>query len=156
MEKFVVNEKDPEYMMRHNLEELLLNIRKSKYNIILKFMNELFDKSHKSLRHFKIRTNFFKNKSSEDIEDTLKKYDSEFKKTIKFDICKYRSSNKKSPEKKGSGDKKNKYDIKLEIFEVISELLRSIEYSMIRNIIDEKDYYIILDKPPKKVRRNSG
>ena len=95
MEKFVVNEKDPEYMMRHNLEELLLNIRKSKYNIILKFMNELFNKSHKSLRHFKIRTNFFKNENSEDIEHALKKYDSEFKKTIKFDVCKYRKTNKK-------------------------------------------------------------
>jgi len=158
MEKFTIDENEPVHMMRYNLERQILNLKKSKYNLILKFLNKLFDKHHKTLRHFKIKINFFKGDCDEDIEDILEKYDDDFKKTLGFDIYKYRKSkhSSKTAEKRGSADNKNKCDIKLEIYEIITELLRLIEYSMIINIIDEKHYYVIVDKPPKKVRRNSG
>lgn len=51
--KFVFNNNDPVYMMRYKLEQSLSEIKKDDYDLVLKFMNDLFKTKNKSLKDFK-------------------------------------------------------------------------------------------------------
>jgi len=53
MNKLVIDENEPVYVTRYKIEMMALSLKKGKYNTILNFMNDLFDKEYKSLISFK-------------------------------------------------------------------------------------------------------
>ena len=65
MATFKVNEGDSARMMLDKLNSYMVEVKKEKYNNVLKLLNELFEQTHKSLRNFtKIDCNYFELKST--------------------------------------------------------------------------------------------
>ena len=125
MSKFVINEKDPVHVIANNLQKSILSIRKERYDVILIFMNELLGKKHKSLR-------FFTNMKYDDIDienmtKTINKHKNEIKKKLNIDV---------------KSDNTKKY-----LFTLIKDMLKKIEYSLVK-VRGDQFIYNILDKSP--------
>lgn len=113
MDKIVINDDDPVYLTRHKFEMALLSIKKQKYNIIIDFMNNLFNTEHKSLTLFK-----YINMEKVNI-DHIKKIVKKHKKNLK-EKCKMEIS---------EDDVTEKY-----IISYLRKLLTSIDYSFCKRM----------------------
>ena len=118
---------DHPYFMIHNIEKQVNELKKKKYNIILKFMNDLFSQKYKSLKDYKEFT-FSKIKPSL-LKKNISSYSNDFSSNFKI-----------------SEENIEDYDI----VELLDILLGKIEYSIQKKMKDDNVYYYINDKPSKK------
>lgn len=146
---FQVNNSDSARVMLDKLNLYVATIKKEKYGKLLKLMNELFDKNNNTLRNFvKIDCNYFESKSISKIIKILETHKTYFK----YDIDKIikhseNQSNDESDKSDKSSDKKSdkldKFNISKEIFSIISKLLKSIEYKLVKSTLGTKSFYSV-------------
>lgn len=134
MKNFNFNESDDAHTMKQNLDAFLLSLKKNKYKLILKFMNDLFEKDNKSLRDFKNMT--ISQLSSDDVYNTIENYEDEIKQTLRITIKIDDDTN-----------------LKQYVFDLIKNMVKSIDYSLLRVDKGDKHYYTIIDKPFKSTRQ---
>jgi hypothetical protein len=133
MYNFVINENDPVYVMRQNLEASLLTIKKEKYNIILSFINKLFNINYKSL--CKINGLYFDYIKDEYASTVIDEFSDNIKKHFKIDV-----------------HKKYKDDPSKIIYPLLTDMLKTIDYYLCKKIIKnektkaDKIVYIIIAK----------
>lgn len=97
MSTFRVNENDSARMMLDKLNAYVLEIKKEKYNNVLKLLNELFEQKHKSIRNFtKIDCEYFESKSVSKIIKLLDKYSEK----LEIDVNKIKEYYEKKKETK--------------------------------------------------------
>jgi hypothetical protein len=143
MATFQVNNTDSACVMLDKLNSYVVTIKKEKYNNILKLLNELFEKNHKTLRNFvEIECEYFETQS---ITKTIKILET-YKSTFNYDVDKIKKKDQKDPVeiKIKTGSKTEEFSISKEIFLIISKLLKSIEYKLIKFTKGNKQYYSIL------------
>ncbi len=91
MATFKVSETDSSRVMFDKLNTYMVELKKEKYNNVLKLLNELFGQSNKSLRNFtKIDCEYFESKS---LSKTIKILDS-YKEKLGYNIDKLKEFNK--------------------------------------------------------------
>lgn len=130
------NSSDPVYVMKQKLDDLITSVRKEKYNIILSFINKLFNKTHKSLRDVKnIKYTDMSHEALNILSDFQKKFKDKLKIVINVDDLE-------------DEDLTEEY-----IFNLIKSMVKSIEYSLIRTEKNKKNIYTIIDKPSKSTRQ---
>lgn len=162
MSNFTYNEEEPVYMMRNKVETMILEIETQRRKNMLKLLNELFGKKNTFLNEFTfLKDTYFKNKedkSFEIIDDNIKGFSDETKEKI--------NNIKKS-------------DSKYVVYEIIFELLKLTNYTLIPTIdkyenncfmitkkksakkfncnFDKKDNIVKIDKktPPKVIKKKT-
>jgi hypothetical protein len=128
MSNFVINEDDPVYIMRNNLEASLLAIKKEKYNLILEFINKLCCSKHTSL--CKIKDICFSSLETKYVEQIIQEYMSKIKKKFSINI-----------EKKYKGDCANY------IYLLVNDMLKNIDYYLMKKKdTSNKTSYVIKTK----------
>jgi hypothetical protein len=171
MATFKVNEGDSARVMLDKLNSYVLEVKKEKYNNVLKLLNELFEQKHKSLRNFtKIDCNHFESKSTsrvikildankeklgydtqklkdfyaekknkekkpKDTEPTLKDITDETKITV---------ANTKSKTKTKSGSVQEEFTVSKEVFSIITKLIKSLEYKLVKSTNFGKPCYSLI------------
>lgn len=113
---FVLDHNQPAYMMRNKFEAFFQEIKKEKYNLILKILNDLFEFKQSTLCGHKLIK--FYNLENENISKIINSYKKEIEKTLSIKV----------PKDIG---KKNIYDL-------ICEMLAKIDYSIIKNKLNVK------------------
>ena len=116
MYNYVTNEDEPLYVMRHTLEANILAFKKEKYNIILKFVNNIFNINYKSL--CKIKGLYFEQLTNEHVITVIDTFNDIIKKQFKIDI----------------GKKYTQEPSKI-IFPLLVDMLKTIDYFLSKKII---------------------
>jgi hypothetical protein len=116
MYNYVTNEDEPLYVMRHTLEANILAFKKEKYNIILKFVNNIFNINYKSL--CKIKGLCFEQLTNEHVITVIDTFNDIIKKQFKIDI----------------GKKYTQEPSKI-IFPLLVDMLKTIDYFLSKKII---------------------
>lgn len=135
MNQFAFNESDTVQTMRQNLDAFIVNMKKDKYNIILKFMNELFRKNNTSLCNFKNMSETQIN--LERFAKVLAKHKTTIVNKLKINI---------------DENDEELFDTPTKVFILIKNMVKTVEYSLIRTEINKKLLYTIIDKPNKSTR----
>ena len=126
----VYDESEPPYMYIKKVEEYLASLKKTKYKIVMKFVNKLadgYDKKFKSLCDFKnvsYMTDHTHNKK------VLKEEGITAAKllNIEFDFNDLKKSS---------------------VFDFLTTITRAIDYSVVKKVYTDKTSYTIINKPPK-------
>jgi len=126
----VYDESEPPYAYIKKLEEYLASLKKTKYKIVMKFVNKLadgYDKKFKSLCDFKnvsYMTDHSHNKK------VLKEEGVTAAKllNIEFDFNNLTKSS---------------------VFEFLTAMTKTIDYSVVKKVYTEKTSYTIINKPPR-------
>lgn len=152
MSLFQVNNTDSARVMLDKLNTYVVTIKKEKYNNILKLLNELFEKNHNTLRNFtRIDSEYFETRSMTKTIKILETHKSKFnydidklkkqfaEKTEKIEKSKDESVEIKTKKK----SKSEEISVSKEIFSIITKLLKSIEYKLIKSTNGKKTYYSI-------------
>lgn len=172
MATFKVSDTDSSRVMFDKLNTYMIEVKKEKYNNVLKLLNELFEQNNKSLRNFiKIDSEYFESKSTSKTIKILDKY----KEKLGFDTNKLSEyyANKKANTKatktveikeiiesvkepvkvniKAGSKTKTKSDFKTEIFTVsgevftiITKLIRPLDYKLVKSSIAGKPHYSLV------------
>jgi hypothetical protein len=125
---------EPLYIYKNKLDAYMKLVKKEKYNIILKFLNELFEKDCKSLTEFKNID--MTNSNIKHFINIIKNHENIFNKKYKLEINN-NSINEASEE-----------EILEHTINIIKKLLYLMEYSIYKKKINDKYYYTIVNKPP--------
>ncbi len=130
MKNFSFNESDSAHTMKQNLDAFILSIKKDKYNLILDFMNDLFNQEHKSLKKFINMSHA--QLDNDNISETIEKHKEIIEKKLRIKI-----------------KIEEKTNLKHYTFKLIRDMVKVIDYSLTKTEKYDKYYYTILDKPSK-------
>jgi hypothetical protein len=128
MEPFIANYSDPTYVTRERAENYIIELKRDKYNIILKFVNNVLNKKYNTLRDFKNIDIDYVLKNNKNLINIYLLYQQEFELKFKVNLM----------EKKDSTN-----DISKNFIKNLKACLKTIEYKLVNFKCNDKVLYTI-------------